>query len=183
MAGTTPNSTNIARVDRGVIATIYTDVHPEYDYWKSDWQKLRDVLAGQREIKKKTETYLPAMPGADGDDYAQYISRAVFYNMTAQTLNGMLGQVFRREPVIRNLPDRFKDAVRRFAKDGSAHTTFTKTVMGEQIGMGRFGVLVDAPANPTKRTPSSYAVGYAAENIIDWDIEDVDGVHLSLIHI
>lgn len=177
MAGTTPNSSNIQRVDKGVVSTVYMDIHPEYEYWRPDWQKIRDVLAGQREVKRKQGVYLPKMPGADVDDYRIYLDRAVFYNMTGQTLNGMLGQVFRREPVVRNLPDSFKNAINTFAKDGSSHAQFTKTVMGEQIGLGRFGVLVDAPASASRRAPKSYAVGYAAENIIDWDIADVDGVH------
>lgn len=177
MAGTTPNSTNVSRVDRGVVATVYMDLHPEYQYWKSDWQKLRDVIAGSKEIKRKGQEYLRPTKGMDAEDYDLYKDRAVFYNMTAQTLSGMLGQVFRRPPVVRNLPDRFKDDIQVFAKDRSSHVAVTKTAMGEQIGLGRFGILVDAPATPTKRTPRSYAVGYSAENIVDWTIEDIDGFH------
>lgn len=175
MAGLTPNSTNIDRVSASANRTAHLVVHPEYTYWKPEWVKLRDCISGQREIKRKREVYLKAMKGADDDDYAIYLERATFYNMTSQTLNGMLGQVFRRDPVIRGLPGKFKDAVTHLAKDGTSHVGFTKTVMGEQIGIGRFGVLVDAPAVVTKDTPASYVVGYAAENIIDWRVETVDG--------
>jgi len=175
MSGQTPNSTNISRVSRSNAQAQHLVVHPEYSYAAPDWRMLRDVLSGQREIKRLGKTYLPAMKGADTDDYAIYLERAVFYNMTAQTQNGMLGQVFRREPSIRHLPPKFKDAVRQFAKDGTSVTAFTKTTMGEQIGLGRFGVLVDAPATVVKGQAQSYAVGYAAENILDWTIDTVNG--------
>lgn len=176
MSGQATNSANISRVAKATSQAVHLVCHPEYTYWKPEWSKLRDCISGQREIKRKAEVYLPAMKGADGDDYAIYLQRATFYNMVAQTLNGMLGQVFRRDPIIRNLPPKFKDAVTNFAKDQTGFVGFTKTVMGEQIGMGRFGVLVDAPATVTKDKPASYAVGYAAENIIDWRFESVNGV-------
>lgn len=170
MAGQTPNSANIDRVARATSQAVYLLTHPEYQYWRPEWSKMRDVIAGQREIRKKGKTYLPGMKGSDADDYAIYLERATFYNMTGQTVSGMVGQVFRREPVIKNMPERFLPAVRRFAKDGSSHILFAKGVVGEQAALGRFGVLVDAPAMPVKGKPSSYAVGYAAENILDWTI-------------
>jgi hypothetical protein len=174
VAGLSPNSSNIQRTKRAVEQTSHLVVHPEYEYWRPEWMKIRDVLAGQREVKRKGAVYLRPMKGSDPGDYEEYLHRALFYNMAGQTLAGMVGQVFRREPVIRNLPAKFKDAVRRFAKDGTSHVGMAKTSASEQIALGRFGVLIDAPSTPTQ-VPVSYAVGYAAENIVDWTIEEVDG--------
>jgi hypothetical protein len=176
MAGTTPNSPNISRVRHGTVGADFVLVHPEYQYWYRDWLKIRDCIAGERTIKEKGETYLRKLKGSDAEDYAEYRDRAVFYNMVSQTMNGMIGQVFRREPLIRNLPAKFKDAVRTFAKDGSSHVGLAKTVLSDQIAVSRFGVLVDAPSTPSK-TPTAFAVGYQAENILDWDIAVVDGVY------
>jgi hypothetical protein len=174
-SGTAPNSSNIGRVAAGVANATSVVVHPEYMYWRPDWQKLRDVIAGQREVKRMAERYLKRLPKQDNDDYDLYLARATFYNMTRQTLKGMSGQVFARDPIISELPKKFKAASKsNFGKDGSGHVAFTKTVISEVLTMGRFGVLVDAPAVPTK-TPTSYAVGYTAENILDWKIEDING--------
>lgn len=174
-SGQTPNSQNINRVGRGVADATPVVTHPEYQYFRQDWFKLRDVIAGQKEVKRKGEIYLPKMKGMDQEDYAGYIERATFYNMTRQTQTGMVGQVFRKEPVIRNLPPKFKSKIRNlFAKDGVGHVNFTKTVVGEQIGIGRFGVLVDAPTTPSQN-PTAYATGYSAENILDWDKGEVNG--------
>lgn len=175
MAGTAPNSQNIERVAGGVANSTSVVVHPEYQYFRPEWQKLRDVISGQREIKRQGKRYLKKLPGMDEEDYDAFLDGATFYNMTGQTLNGMIGQVFRRDPILLNLPQKFKDAIRaKFAKDGTGINGFIKTVISEQIGMGRFGVLVDAQATPST-TPTSFAVGYAAENILDWTVEEVNG--------
>jgi len=175
MAGQVPNSQNISRVGVGAADSTTVAVHPEYYYWLNEWQKIRDVIAGQREIKRKGRVYLKGPPKMDSDDYETYLERATFYNMTRQTVNGMVGQAFSRDPLILGMPDDFKNAIRlKFGKDGSGHVVFAKTVFSEQVSMGRYGVLVDAPETAST-TPTSFAVGYAAENILDWDIQDVGG--------
>lgn len=170
MAGQSTNSANIGNVKRGAKA-ITPLVHPEYSYWLRDWIKVRDCIAGERVIKAKGQTYLRKRMGADASDYAEYKDNALYFNMTAQTLNGMHGQVFRRAPLVRNFPKTQEAGLVRFGKDGSTHIAFAKTVVREQCSIGRYGVLVDAPRHNAK----SYAVGYIAEDIIDWDVTDDNG--------
>lgn len=183
MSGLAPNTTNIALIRGPVAIANQLIVHPEYQYWRLDWQKVRDVIAGQREIKRKGATYLPRLnKKQDTEAYAAYLSRAVFYNMTAQTVNGMIGQIFRRDPKYDNLPKTIVWTTKalkarldsRFAKDGTGSINFTKTTVGEQIALGRFGVLVDCPAVESN-TPDAYVVGYTAENIMDWRWSEING--------
>lgn len=177
MSGQVPNSTNISMVAAGVANTTAVVVHPEYIYHRPEWQKLRDVIAGQREIKRKSTIYLRAFKKMDQPDYQQYLEGATFYNMTAQTLNGMIGEVFSRDPLAKNVPKKFKDTIRlKFAKDGSGHIGFSKTIISEILTMGRYGVLVDAPSTPSVE-PISFAVGYSAENILDWTVEEINGIY------
>jgi hypothetical protein len=176
LAGLSPNSSNISRTKRATTQTSGLVVHPEYQYWRPEWLKIRDVLAGQREIKAKGTLYLRPLQGQDRGEYEQYLYRALFYNMADQTLSGMVGQMFRRAPVIRGLPAKFKDTVRRFAKDGTSHIGLAKTAAAEQASLGRFGILVDCPAQ-LSTTPTSYAIGYTAENICDWTIEEINGFY------
>ena len=197
MAGLSPNSLNIGRTRRAALDAKHLVVHPEYDYYRLDWEKIRDAIAGEKEVKRKREVYLRRLKGQSKEDYEGYLDRAVFYNMTAQTQNGMVGQVFRRPPTVRNLPtsigivgvapdgsqqivspseDKFTPELRRFAKDGTSHHGFAKTACGEQVALGRFGALVDAsPDNPQGL---AYVVGYTAENIVDWTIAEVQGVYM-----
>lgn len=195
MSGFVPNSVNIDRTQRAVQAFSHVVVHPEYDYWRREWSKIRDAIAGEREIKNKGPIYLRPMTGADKDQYAEYLHRAVFYNMSHQTLAGMVGQVFRRPPTVRGLPQpgrivsrgpageevvvaegqKLLPMLARFAKDGTSHSSFAKTIATEQLGLGRFVVLVDAADKDVNGRPQSFAVGYSAENVIDWTVEEVDG--------
>ena len=198
MAGLSPNSSNIARTRRATQQVTHLVVHPEYEYWRPEWAKIRDAIAGEREIKRKGAVYLRPMQGSDPEQYAEYLDRAVFYNMSGQTLSGMVGQMFRRPPTIRNLPtpggivavapdggqqiiappsDKYTTQLLRFAKDGTSHHGFAKTCALEQIALGRFGALVDVTTVP-QQAAQSYVVGYAAENIVDWTVEDVDGYYI-----
>jgi hypothetical protein len=65
----------------------------------------------------------------------------------------------------------------RFAKDGTSHVGFAKTV-SEQIALGRVGALVDVPEGGRQAAAQSFAVAYAAENIVDWSVEDVGGFYV-----
>lgn len=175
MAGLAPNSTNIALIRGPVAIANQLVTHPEYQYWRLDWSKVRDAIAGQREIKRKGEIYLPKLSrNQNPGDYAAYLGRAVYYNMVGQTLNGMLGQIFRRDPRLENFPKQLLAKLELLAKDGTGVVNFTKTAVAEQVGLGRFGVLVDAPAE-ARVDPDAFVVGYTTENILDWRIEIVNG--------
>lgn len=172
MAGQSANSANIDRVARPASNAVNAILNPEYVYWSPDWIKVRDTLAGQRVVKEKGTAYLPKNLGAEAGEYKAYLNGAIFFNMVDQTLNGMTGQVFRRAPIVRNLPEKLQDKIIHLGQDGSGHVAFTKTVVREVCAMGRYGVLVDAPTT----SGDSYAVGYRAEDILDWEVERVDGV-------
>src|SRR5574340_1363124 len=69
------------------------------------WRTIRDCLAGQDAIKAAGDKYLPRPNPEDTSEenknrYKSYLERAVFYNVTHRTLDGLVGQVFMREPVV-----------------------------------------------------------------------------------
>jgi hypothetical protein len=176
-SGQSPNSSNLGLVAASSANTTAIVAHPEYIYYRPEWRKLRDVIAGERQIKLQTELYLRKLKKQDLDDYKDYLDGASFYNMTFQTLNGMIGEVFQRDPSIENLPAKFKDKIRfGLGKDGSGHVGFSKSVITEILSMGRYGVLVDAPA-VASIVPTSFAIGYLAENILDWEVAEVNGTY------
>jgi Domain of unknown function (DUF4055) len=152
-------------------------VEPQYHYYRATWKKLRDCIAGELEIKNARETYLRRMPGMSDEEYAAYLERATYYNMTAATQKALTGQAFHRNPSITNLPSKFKDAVNvAFTRDGGGHIAFAKEVVTEVLAVGRCAVLVDASALPSS-VPAPYVTLYTAENILDWTIETIDGVN------
>lgn len=147
--------------------------HPDYVYYAPEWERIRDAEIGEIEVKRKREKYLPKMPTHDKNQYEAYLRRAVFYNMTSRTLNALYGTVFRRLPKLAGMPKRFMDKTARITKDGMSLHLLAKTMVKEVLAVGRFGMLVDA--NPDG-TGSAYIAHYVAENIVDWEMSEINGI-------
>ena len=66
--------------------------------------------------------------------------------------------------------------MQEFANDadmlGTSLTAYAKMVVGDVIGLGRAGTLVDWESEAEQR---AYAVFYRAEQIINWRVERVNG--------
>lgn len=137
------------------------------------WQRCRDVTAGATAVKAKGVTYLPKPEGKQEKDYPAYLARAEFYGATGRTVNGLLGAMFRKEPVIESsvkTPELLLDVT----GDGVPFGAFCKIVAMEILQCGRVGVLVDLPKEPTP-TPKPRFVRYIAEQIINWRAAFADG--------
>lgn len=152
--------------------TLPTWVHPELLYWIDDYKRVRDAIAGEKEIKAEGQLYLPMFDGMEADEYQSYLTRATYYNFTEKTLQAMTGSVLRRNPVFKNLPERLEPGLERVTNDNQSFLAFAEFTLTEMIALGRFGILVDMPAVATQ-VPQPYLTGYTAENILDWE-EDVD---------
>lgn len=135
--------------------------HPEVQALSKSWEKIRDADWGEDQVKSKVN-YLPKSATQDRDDYAAYLSRAIWYNMTSKTIQALSGSLFKSKPQISGVPD---STLERFTKEGvSLHLT-TKFAVTEILKTGRFGILVDKDSDGTG---DAYAATYTAENILDW---------------
>lgn len=144
------------------------------------YELIRDCIAGQFAVKAKGITYLP-QPNADDTSlanqarYDAYIERSVFYNVTARTLRGLVGQVFLRDPVI-ELPAMLQIVNDDANGEGVSLTQIAKRTVGQVLAYGRAGLFVDYPA--TAGTASRLELeqgyirptidGYAPWDIINW---------------
>lgn len=170
MAGSFPTDMNshIATQTKSVIS----GVHPEYAYWQNAWEAIRDCVLGEFQIKQKSEKYLAKLAGHTAEEYAAYCDRAYFYNMTARTVNGLVGTVFRKEPKIKGIEKALQENLKLITKNNTGINLFAKEIVGEVLTVGRYGVLLDMDREG-KKPP--FLVGYATENIVDWTVEDIDG--------
>lgn len=162
-------------ITRGSLAVPYRAspvLHPDYTYWSPIWEMIRDAEIGEIEVKRKGEKYLPKMQKHNPKQYAAYLQRAVFFNMTARTLNALYGTVFRRVPKISGLTPALTKKAQYITKEGMSLHLMSKTVVKEVLAVGRYGMLVDA--NPDGRG-DSYVACYTAENILDWEMAEIDG--------
>ena len=143
--------------------------HPDVLFYATEWKKLRDTYAGERAVKDAVG-YIKQPSGMDDDLFATYIDNATYYNMTARTVGALVGTVFKRNPIITNLPKKLEEKLKKISIRGQTFRTFTKNVAKEIIHMGRYGVLVDRTS-----AGDPYLTGYVTEAILDWTVSVVEG--------
>ena len=172
------------------------NTHPDYDAALPAWLRARDVIAGEDAVKAAGEKYLPRLDAQSDDDFKAYKARALFFNATARTADGFLGLIFRRDPTVKTPEGASRTgshsglalALAEFLDDadlqGTALTSYGKNVVGEVVGVGRAGTLVDWGGNGDTGNHSgesrtgqgrAYAVLYRAEQILNWRTERVNG--------
>ena len=152
--------------------------HPDYDANLTAWLHARDVIAGEDAVKAAGEKYLPRLDSQTDAEYIAYKTRASFFNASARTADGFVGLIFRRNPTIK-IPKNTAGvgrALDAFVEDadmlGTSLISYAKNVTNEVVSVGRAGTLVDWEDVSEKR---AYAVMYAAEQIINWRTERVNG--------
>lgn len=133
-----------------------TFIRAENGVMRYKWDLVRDCLRGQETIKKAGVKYLP-MPQNDPDPcerdlrYRNYIERAQFYNFTRRTLDGLVGQVFSRDPILKA-----SSYLKKLALDidgaGTALDQQAKMALGMVLAYGRCGIMADYPARESGAT-------------------------------
>jgi hypothetical protein len=116
---------------------------------EKDWCLIADCIEGERAVKEGGEKYLPK-PAAEKDEeyarkrYKAYKTRAVFYNVTGRTLEGLVGQVFSKDSSV-ELPD----TLERYEPDldgaGTPLEQQAKATLKATLSFGHCGLLADFP--------------------------------------
>lgn len=141
------------------------------------WDLVRDVLAGELQIKKKTTKYLPKpnptdVSQANKNRYDQYVMRAVFYGVTARTLKGLAGQVFARDPVVALPP--VMDPVQKDVDGGGVSLDQqARKALSQTIAYGRCGLLVDYPKTDKATSRAEQEQGNVRPTITVFDPWDI----------
>jgi hypothetical protein len=171
-----------------------TFTRPEYRVNLELWRMVNDVCAGEHAIKRKGTHYLPRpnpedISRAADIRYAQYLTRAVFYNATGRTLSAMIGMAFNSWPTV-NLPSAIENLEEDIDGAGLNLVQQAQATMGQVLKTGRAGLLVDYPpvASDTSKADQLDAGVratvnyYPADAIINWRTERVNGVrYLKLV--
>lgn len=159
------------------MTTNYT--HPDYDAHAPLWRKVRDVCAGQDAIKSRGTEYLldPDETGNDRTRYQRYLQRAVFLEVTARTLQGLVGIAYANWPKIETTRNELLDDA-----DGSGVGLIgqSQLTLADVMQTGRAALLVDFPrGDGIKRTRTvaaaeregmrPYIIRYSAEQVLTWE--------------
>jgi hypothetical protein len=159
-----------------------------------DWTVVSDCIQGQRQVKSKSVEYLPKPAGDLDPAYAQerykaYITRALFYNATGRTTEGLVGQVFSKPPSY-ELPEQLMAYLDDIDGHGTGLIQQSKLILKDNVSIGHGGLLIDFPKSEgivtvedvkTKRVRPRI-LNYKAGNIINWDTVTIGGeTKLSLL--
>lgn len=150
-----------------------SDIHVDLATRKTQWAKIRTVIEGEDAVKLAGATYLPQPSGQDLTMYTAYKERATFYPAVGRTLLGLTGLVFRNQPTIA-LPDRMLPIADNMTVDGYPAAVLLTDMVTELLSVGRYGILVDYPAESSTTALPCFAT-YKAENIINWQHTIVNG--------
>lgn len=159
-----------------------------------DWLLVNDVCAGERQVKHKKEKYLPKPNPDDKTErnklrYEGFLQRAVFHNVTGRTLEGLVGTVFRKDPVL-TVPSSLNYVEEDIDGCGVSIFQQAQDVVSSVLKMGRKGVYVDYPNTNRDASKAEQQAGLIratvvtvdASKVINWRSDKYGGVHkLSLV--
>lgn len=154
--------------------------HPAYEGAARLWAKCRDVVAGQEAVHAGGKTYLPHPSGYSASEYEAYKERALFYNATGRTVDGMSGLVFRRPPAV-EIPASAEFLRSDIDSAGTPLLTLCEKTVEDLLVTGRVGMLADYPTIPLGATAADARFAgarprvrmYRAEDIINWRVDEV----------
>ena len=162
-------------------------IRPDVKESMPDWTLVNDCIKGQRQVKSKKELYLPKPSGDLDPEYAEerykaYLTRALFYNGTGRTADGLVGQVFGKEPETK-LPSDLQPYEEDIDGYGTSLTQQSKLVLKQNVSVGHGGLMVDYP-KPEKAVSMAdinsgrirpRILNVLAENIINWRMVNIGG--------
>lgn len=159
--------------------------HEEYEEHYNQWERCEHAAEGQDEIHEYGIQYLPRLSGQTDQEYKGYRDRALFYNATQRTIDGLTGMMFLKPPVT-EYPTAMGSLVTDITMSGLSLHQFAEMVAEEVVKIGRCGVLVDHPPMAEAITLAQaqtlgmrpYMRMYDAEAIINWRTDRIQGVDM-----
>lgn len=152
--------------------------HPLYAERYEDWTKMRDTYAGDRKVKSKGVTYLPATGGqiADGmstgqpglDTYNRYKDRSLVPSFVKDAIEAMVG-IMHRKPARIEVPAKMQPLLENCTGKGESAWTVLRRINEWQLREGRLGLLAETPDNRPVNEALPFVVMYDAFSVINWD--------------
>lgn len=134
--------------DPSAVQDVLHDRLPQYT-------RIKDCIAGADAIKKKSKEYLPMPAPEDTTEknilrYRSYIERAVFYNITARTVIGLVGLAFSKPIPVLEIPDTLDYLKTNIDGAGITLEQQIKKTTAEVVSLGRCGLLTDYSKDKAK---------------------------------
>jgi hypothetical protein len=182
MAVTTLASNTAAAEDKP------TFVAPAYAVMQPRWKICSDVNIGTEAIRDEAnlDEYFPLGGAETADERVARVKRAEFFPMFKETVKGLVGLVFRKDPQLGNdVPTPIVNLAENIDGAGTALPVFLRRVFADALTKGHSGILVDVPKVTSSRTLTireetalglrPYWVHIRPEQIINWRTQTING--------
>lgn len=144
---------------------------------------MRDTTAGPECIRKCGTAYLPQDPGESSQAYNDRLARSVFFNVTGETVAGLTGFVFAKDPKIGDdVPPLIVQHMENIDNAGTHFDVFAREQFADVLTAGHNGILVEYPQTGGAQTARDeqtsirpYWVPILKDNIVSWRTAIVDG--------
>lgn len=117
-----------------------------YREQEAAWKLVDDVLEGTKAIRLGGERYTPRAIGEEEERYEKRLQQSRFYNLYRHVLDGLVGRVFRRPPVI---AADGSPTLRAHAEDitgtGVHLSVFARRLFRWSVHHGHDAILIEAP--------------------------------------
>jgi hypothetical protein len=155
------------------------------------WERARDCYDGSDAVKDEGVKYLPKLDthkrlSSGGEDqYKEYVMRALYFNATGRTVEGLAGALFQVAPLV-TAPMALEPHLEDITLAGKSFDLFGLEMVREVLLTGRFGVLIDMPNQEVDAVEGftnlkeirPYWIAYRAEDIISWKTTRLEGKQL-----
>ena len=145
-----------------------------FDRLQSQFGMIRDCLDGEDAIKDQGQAYVPKPDGMSPQNYTHYLDRGCFYGAPEMTLRALVGLALRKDPVV-SLPPRLEPMRLNATHESAPMSILIEDMVREVMSLGRFGILLDFPADQTTAITVPHISTFKAETIEDYETSFVDG--------
>ena len=156
-----------------------TSQNPQFAKFLNDWILVQDCFDGQRTVKDKTISYLPATTGMKEDGfgtvntdgqaaYDAYILRARFPGFMKEAVETAIGMMH-KHPAEIDLPEKMQPMLENMAATGESAQELLRKINSDQLILGRIGLLLDFPIQAIVGKDLPFIATYHASTIHNWD--------------
>lgn len=147
---------------------------------------VRDLWEGTDALRQAGTAYLPKASGEEPDDYRQRLARSAFYNGFRRSVEGLVGLVFRKDPVLsEDVPVQIRgddNTVGHWENIDNAGThgdVFVRDLFTDSLAVGHHAILVEFPKTDGQQNAlvemtgevRPYWVPIKKDDIISWRTE------------
>lgn len=141
--------------------------HAVYEALLPRWEMVRDASEGEVAVKAQGAMYLPMLDKQETSEYNAYKMRALFFEATRRTLNGLVGMVTKKMPTITASESTKEGFLQSVTKDGQSIVALISIVMREVLMLNKYGIMADLP-DVISKDAEPWLIGYTAESMINW---------------